>query len=57
MEEWMWFLHKQNLKQFTTWKVLRVTATSDMHWDLSKSNVRAMLKNNAELKNLFKTAA
>jgi len=27
-----------------------------MHWDLSKSNVRAMLKNNAELKNLFKTA-
>jgi len=28
-----------------------------MHWDLSKSNVRAMLKNNVELKNLFKTTA
>jgi len=28
-----------------------------MHWDLSKSNVRAVVKNSTELKNLFKTAA
>jgi len=28
-----------------------------MHWDLHKSNVRAAVKNNAELKPLFKTAA